>query len=144
VNWLTRIFRRIKKSSPNESLDELVASYESKHARVREAGSVDGKHYTNYPDQIRQLKREKRHVEAIKLLLKLVYATEQESKVAGWGVAPWYYEQLAILYRKEKDYDKEVAILERYESQTKAPGAKPQKLALRLVKARELAADSTP
>lgn len=144
LSWLKKLFGRSGKTIPSQSLDELVASYQAKHATVRKAGSVDGKHYTEYPNQIRKLKREKRHAEAIEILLKLVDATEQESKVSGWGVAPWYYEQLAILYRKEKDYDKEVSILERYEAQTKAPGAKPQNLALRLDKARELAANSAP
>lgn len=100
-------------------------------------GSVDA-HYTSYVDRVKQLKRDKKHSEAIELLLKLVDATENESKGAGWGVAPWYYEQLAIIYRKEKRYEGEVAILERYERQSKAPGVKPGKLAERLVKAREL------
>jgi hypothetical protein len=70
---------------------------------------------------------------------------EAESKVGGqdWGVAPWYYEQLAILYRKGKDYSKEVEILERYEAQSKAPGMGPEKLALRLIKARGLASKKT-
>jgi hypothetical protein len=53
-------------------------------------------------------------------------------------VAPWYYEQLAILYRKEKQYQQEVAILERYASKPKAPGVGPEKLAARLEKAKEL------
>lgn len=97
-------------------------------------------HYTDYVERVKQLKAEKRNEEAIKLLLKLVDETEKEvkSQGEGWGVTPWYYEQLAILYQKEKQYDKEVEILERYERQPKAPGAGPQKLADRLIKAREV------
>jgi hypothetical protein len=68
----------------------------------------------------------------------LVDATEQEAKRTGEGVAPWYYEKLAMIYRKEKRYEAEVAILKRYERQPKAPGALPKKLAERLVKARQL------
>ena len=63
--------------------------------------------------------------------------TEDEAAAEGFGVAPWYYEQLAILLRKEKRYGDEVLILERYEAQPKARGAKPAKLAARLVRARE-------
>jgi len=123
-------------------MDEFNAEQE----RRRKAGSVDGSHYTDYVEKVKQLKREKKHDEAIKLLLRLVDATESESKVAGpgWGVAPWYYEQLAILYRKEKRFDDEVEILERYESQSKAPGAGPSKLVERLEKARELSASEKP
>ena len=42
------------------------------------------------------------------------------------GVAPWYYEQLAIIYRKRKDYLKEIEVLERFAKQKHAPGASPQ------------------
>jgi hypothetical protein len=85
---------------------------------------------------VKQLKREKRHEEAIALLERLVQATEAEAEREGpdWGVAPWYYEQLAIVYRKEKRYADEVTILERYESHLK-PG-QTSKFAERLKKAR--------
>jgi hypothetical protein len=106
----------------------------------KEYGLVGDKHYTEGVENINALKREGRHTEAIDLLLRSVDATERESRVAGrgWGVAPWYYEQLAIIYRKEKRYRDEVAILERYERQPKALGAGPAKLKQRLQKARQL------
>ena len=102
--------------------------------------SKEGGHYTDYVERVKQLKAEKKNEEAIELLLKLVNETEKEAKAhgKGWGVASWYYEQLAIIYRKEKRYDDEVQILERYEGQPKAPGAGPGKLAERLIKARQL------
>ena len=81
---------------------------------------------------------EKNYPEAIELLLKLVGETEKEAKKNGLGVAPWYYEQLAIIYRKEKRYNEEVEILERFEQQPKSPGSLPKVLAERLIKAREL------
>jgi tetratricopeptide (TPR) repeat protein len=94
-------------------------------------------HYSDYVELVKKLKQEKRYSEAIELLLKLVDDTETEAKAKGWGVAPWYYEQLAIIYRKEKRYSDEIAILERYEAQQKAPGEGPKKLAERLKKAKE-------
>lgn len=102
--------------------------------------SSSGGHYTEYVDRVKQLKAAKRNEDAIKLLLRLVSEIEKESIKRGksCGVAPWYYEQLAIIYRKEKQYDKEVEILERYKLQKKAPGVGPQKLAERLVRAREI------
>lgn len=114
----------------------------SKMAEIRSTESVGGIHYTDSVEDVKQLKREGRNQEAIQILLRSVEATEAESGQAGkgWGVAPWYYEQLAILYRKEKLYQKEVKILERYSKQPKAPGAGPQKLASRLEKAKELVA----
>jgi tetratricopeptide (TPR) repeat protein len=93
--------------------------------------------YPAFVDQVEYLKQEKRYDEAIALLLKLVAETEKEAMRNNCGVAPWYYEQLAIVYRKIKRLDDEIQILERYESQPKAPGVSPEKLAERLKKARE-------
>lgn len=95
-------------------------------------GFVDRKHFTAYVEDVRQLKRESQFEDAEALLLRLVGATEAESKSDGCGVAPWYYEQLAIIYKRMKRPADELAILERYESRTKAPGATPGKLAKRL------------
>lgn len=78
--------------------------------------------------EVQQLWRDERLEDYEAVLLMLVDATEAESREKDWGVAPWYYEQLAILYRKQKRYQDEVLILERYGSQKKAAGAKPAKL----------------
>ena len=118
--------------------DDPIGDFYRREKQIREAGSVDGEHFTSYVEQIKQLKREKRYQEAIELLLRIIDATESQSKVDGLGVVPWYYEQLAIIYRKEKRFSDEVAILERYEAQPKGPGAKRKVLADRLLKAREL------
>lgn len=107
---------------------------------TKEHGLVGDRHYTDCVEEINRLKREGKHDEAIALLLRTIDATERESSVAGpgWGVAPWYYEQLAIVYRKEGRIDAEIAILQRYARQQKAPGAGPDKLQTRLQKAKAL------
>ncbi len=97
----------------------------------------NGVHYSKYTGQVQQLKQEQRYDEAIALLLTLVAETEKEAMREKFGVAPWYYEQLAIVYRKTRRLDDEIQILERYESQAKAPGGSSEKLAERLKKARE-------
>jgi hypothetical protein len=73
------------------------------------------------------------------LLLELVDATESEAQTMGDGVAPWYYEQLAIIYRKRRDVASEVGVLERFARAPRAPGVGPRKLVQRLEKARRLA-----
>ena len=75
------------------------------------------------------------------MLVELVNATEAESAVNGLGVAPAYYSELAILYRKQKEYSKEVFILERFAKQKHASGVMPAKLLNRLKKAKELVAN---
>ena len=140
MRWLKKLLGIQEDNDQSEMMENVIDEFNSEQSQIKEAGSVDGFHYTEYVEHIKQLKREKKHQEAIDLLLKLVDATESEAKEAGggWGVAPWYYEQLAILYRKEKRYADEIAILERYMAQEKAPGAGPTKLATRLIKAKEL------
>lgn len=117
---------------------DIIEEYERKELESIKAGSIDGAHFTTYVENVKHLKRERNHPEAIALLLKLIDATERESSISGLGVAPWYYEQLAILYRKEKLISKEIKILERYNRQSKVPAGKPSKLNSRLEKAREL------
>ena len=101
-------------------------------------GYIDGAHFTEYVETIKSLRRDRRTNDAIALLLRCVDATEAEDRIERMGVAPFYYEQLAILFRKDKRFADEVSILERYAQQRKAPGSLPAKLTVRLEKARDL------
>jgi hypothetical protein len=89
-------------------------------------------------EKVLSLKREGNLESAEHLLLQEVASTEYEDNINQWGVAPWCYEQLAIIYRKQKDYKSEVRILERFACQRHAPGALPPKLLARLKKAKVL------
>ncbi len=95
-------------------------------------GHYKGRHFTEYVDEVRSLKRAGSLEEAARLLLNLVKATEAESRATGDGVAPWYYEHLAIVYRKLKDPVNEKRLLLRFAEQVHAPGARPEKLLKRL------------
>ncbi|WP_025728468.1 3'-5' exonuclease [Atopobacter phocae] len=88
--------------------------YYLKKIEDNKPGNYDGEHYTHYVETIKEMKRNKENKNAIDLLLNLVDAVEAESRFEQTGPAPWYYEQLAILYRKEKDKRSEIKILERY------------------------------
>lgn len=90
-------------------------------------------HFTDAVDTVKQLKREERHDEAEKLLLWCIEQAEQEDEFDD--PPPWYYKHLAIVYRKEKRYEDEVKVIERYLNEA----TKPQKdLQKRLKKAQEL------
>ena len=103
------------------------------------AGEVRGRHFHSYVDEVKQLMRDGHDEAAMTLLYELVDATEAEAQETELGVAPWYYERLAVLYRRNDRLDDEVAILERYAARPKALGAMPAQLAERLLRARELA-----
>lgn len=108
--------------------------WHKEHARRRELGAVDGRYYLYYVDVIKEQKRRGEFAKAESLLIKILDAIEREEAEFKDGVAPWYYEQLAIIYRKQKRFDDEVAVLERYAAKRKAAGRGPQRLAERLTK----------
>jgi DNA polymerase III subunit epsilon len=89
-----------------------------------------------YLEDVKELRRSGHEHKAESLLLELVEATEAEANSEGLGVAPGYYEQLAIFYRGRGDRVSEVAILERFAQQKHAPGVMPPRLLERLEKAR--------
>jgi len=102
------------------------------------AGYVNGRHFTEYVETVKSLKREGRYDEALELLKSLIAATEAESSRSRMGVAPWYYEEAAKIYRRRKEYEQEVIVLERYMGKVHAPGASKPRLIERLEKAKQL------
>jgi len=158
MGWWKFIVRRENGHLKNRS-QGLAKEVENSIASIKESGSDEGVHYTENVETVKQLKREQKYDEAIEILLRCVDLTEREALNANhqltsdekfsilsevdtnqWGVSPWYYEQLAIIYRKQKKYSEEVAILERYSNQPKAPGGRSHELDDRLIKARALLA----
>lgn len=99
-------------------------------------GRFEGRAFHEWVDAVKQLRREGRIQDAERILIGCIQATEAEARRDNTGVAPAYYEQLAILYDKQKMPADEIAVLERYAAQPHAPGALPEKLARRLAKAR--------
>jgi hypothetical protein len=100
------------------------------------AGQLRGRHFTEYVEEVKSLHRNGEEEAAERLLLELLDVNEAEARTQGWGVAPWYYEQLAVIYRKRRDSAAEIAILERFTSAPHAPGVTTGKLLERLQKAR--------
>ena len=97
------------------------------------------KHLSAYVRGLQKLKRDDLLEEAIASLLELVDATEEDSLFTGSGVVSAYYEQLAIIYRKRKEYPKEIAILARYARQRHScADPRSEILAERLERARKL------
>ena len=124
-----------------EILFQLLGPVGKKH-HFKQTEKIDTekiktKNFADYLARVEQLIQEKKNEEAIQLLLKMLDATEKEAQKKKEGVIPGPYQQLANIYHKEKRYNEEVEILERFEKQPKSPGSLPKFLAERLVKARE-------
>ncbi|MEC9373018.1 MAG: hypothetical protein VYC34_04205 [Planctomycetota bacterium] len=130
------LFKRLLKMPRSPIRSEVPVSevLRARLERIDRAGNVDGRHYTTYVDEIKVLKRERRFEEAETLLMQIVDATEREARLGSGGVAPAYYLDLAIIYRKQGRTADEIAILERYAAQTHAAGVMPEKLLERLRK----------
>lgn len=75
-------------------------------------GMVDGVHYLELVEPIKQLKRDGRLDEALVLCYKAIAAAEGDA--GGREPAPWYTEQAAIVHRKLAQKDEEIAVLKRW------------------------------
>lgn len=108
-------------------------------------GEVDGKYYAEHMDSYKDLKRAGRLDEACTVLKKCIKAAERETAKfrakKGWenyALAPAYYWELAVIYRKMKFYDLECKILERYIDHPAAVKERLSGFTERLEKARSL------
>ncbi len=86
--------------------------------------------------RINELKTKRMYDEAEQLLLHCISLSESSAKTLG--ISPWYYEQIAEIYRIKKEFAKEVTILERYLRKEKAPGTRRGHLYEKLKDARRL------
>ena len=87
-----------------------------------------------YDETIRELKKSGRLEECDLLLVGLIESLEAYSEKTGGSLSPRYHEQLAIVRRKRKDVEGEVAALERYFAHPDCLSSQP--LLARLEKAR--------
>lgn len=133
-------------SEQKELLDrELDGKSRAEIARARPAlqdgtetglGTYRGRHHSAWHAEAKRLHAAGEAVAAEQLLLAILDATEAEAARDSFGVAPATYESLAVIYRKRKDREAEIAILERFAGQHHGPGASPPKLLDRLAKLR--------
>jgi hypothetical protein len=93
--------------------------------------------YWELVEDIKQLRRDGHTARAGAMLFKCIEAIEAEHTCP----APWYFEQLAIMFRKEGNFAHEVQILVRYMLACERVGEAPfAEMEARLLKARALAA----
>ena len=137
LNSLATWFRKKSDATILRRIEEKIDDLAVKHP-VKGIGYIRGRHLVTYVKDVKAMKRAGEYESVEKLLLELVEAVEQVDKKEKCGVAPWYYEELAKIYRKWKDYDREVAILERFAKQRHGRGVGPKKLLERLEKAKQL------
>lgn len=118
--------------------EAVIKQQQAAAAKQAKAAAALGRHYTEWVEPVKELKRKGKLDEAERILLACVAATEREDEITKWGVAPWYYEQLAIVYRGQGRIDDEIKILQRYDKLRHGKGEGANKLSSRLEKAIQL------
>lgn len=78
------------------------------------AGTVNGIHYLQTVEPIKQLKRDGRLEEALELCYTAIEGAEYSARWEGLAPAPFYTEQAAIVLRKLGRRDEEIPVLRRY------------------------------
>lgn len=91
---------------------EALEGDDPRRAAEFRRGLVDGVHYLETIEPIKQLKREGRLEEALELCYRAIEGAEADRE--GREPAPWYTEQAAIIHRKRGEREKEVAVLRRW------------------------------
>lgn len=108
---------REKARSNQKYTEEMVREAREEggeRARQFEQGTVHGIHYLETVEPIKQLKREGRLDEALRLCNIAIEGSEKEAKATGCEPMPWYTEQAAIILRKLKRPEDEEAVLRRW------------------------------
>lgn len=95
--------------------------------------------YLSVEKKIPQLKRESRFDEALPLLEQYIEATETNTRDSDMPVRSWPYQQSAIIYRKVKNSDAEIEVLERFARQPNSSSKQSRTLLKRLAKTYVLA-----
>lgn len=106
--------KRAAKHAGTENMVKKALAGGGERAESFKAGSVDGVHYLQTVEPIKQLKREGRLEEALVLCYKAIEGAESAARREGMSPAPFYTEQAAIVHRKLGQRDEEIAVLRRY------------------------------
>lgn len=109
--------RGAKRTAKHRQTDDMVRdalTNGGERAAQFEAGTVDGIHYLQTVEPIKQLKRDGRLEEALKLCYTAIAGAENSARREGVSPAPFYTEQAAIILRKLGRRNEEIAVLRRY------------------------------
>lgn len=122
---------RHSQQSRDSLVGEALAGGGQRGQRFRN-GMVDGKHYLQLVEPIKEAKRDGRLDDALLMCHQAIAGAEGDRD--GREPAPWYTEQAAIIYRKLGQQDNEIKVLTRWLSlvpEDRRPGTR---LAERLAK----------
>lgn len=104
------------KHRQTDAMVESALAGGGERAEQFRAGTVNGIHYLQTIEPIKQLKREGRLEEALTLCLTAIEGAENAARRDKTSPPPFYTEQAAIVLRKLGRRDEEIEVLRRYVS----------------------------
>ena len=109
---LRAIHERIKRDEgiPDGRLYPMLRKLES------EASCVRGRPYFEWVETLDELRSSGDDDAGLALLLECIEAAERAARVSGMEPAPGYTKRAAVIYRRRKDYAREIEMMERWES----------------------------
>jgi hypothetical protein len=143
-----RLFRPSEDKSPGIRMNigcsmQVYENGQARQPRSERRGTYrtsDQRSLASVQDEIRALKSIGNWEEAERQLVQYIAIMEADVRTRPVLVIPWFYEQLAMLYRRRKVYQKEVALLEHFLQLPHERNATTQRLLERLPKAQALLA----
>lgn len=99
-------------ASTASMIREALEGDDPRRAEEFRRGLVDGVHYLETIEPIKQLKREGKLEEALELCYRAIEGAEADRE--DREPAPWYTEQAAIIHRKRGEREQEIAVLRRW------------------------------
>lgn len=108
----TKDERAARSAAMTKMVDDALSSQDPIRAQQFSAGMVDGYHYLELIEPIKELKRQGKLEEALVVCYKAIEGAERNRE--GREPAPWYTNQAAIIHRKLGQRDQEIAVLERW------------------------------
>lgn len=103
-----------KATAISSMVEEALVGPDPARAAQFRAGMLQGYHYLETVEPIKQLKREGRLEEALELCYGAITAAEKAAALERSEPPPWYTEQAAIIHRKLGQRDEEIAVLQRW------------------------------
>ncbi len=111
--------KRISRARHSQAMVDAALNEGGARAAQFQAGMIDGLHYLELIEPIKELKREGRLEEALALCYRAIQGAENADNYGG-PPPPWYTEQAAIIHRKLGQRTEEIAVLRRWLAQSPA------------------------
>ena len=98
-----------------DEISDVIASIQ-RHRDAEAAGWVHDRLFTEWIPVLNELRAQKNDEEGLALLLECIAAAERAAAITGTEPAPAYTRRAAVILRRQRRLDDEIALIERWEA----------------------------